>query len=602
MAAAGAGAQAPIIVTASRTGAGPAAGVTTVTQEDIARLQPHSLLESLDDVAGVRAFSTGGAGGGSFVSIRGGEPNFTLVLLDGIRVNNPTNAKGGAFDFAQIDPLLVERIEVSRGAGSAVHGSDALSGVIHIRLRDSMPGGAGFTARLQGDSEGGIGGGLAASPVWRGGGALFAASGYDSGKGDGSDVRRGQALARIAQRIGGYDARLIGLYAHVERSGFPEDSGGPRLAVNRAKETGDADLWTAGLSLRRDPSARLRPNLSLSWSEQRDHTDSPAIAPGVLDGVPALAARNRFARFEAIGDLTLERGIVTATIGAGLLREDGRSRGTIDLGFPLPVAFDLDRTTASGFAETSLRPGAGITLNLAGRHDAVRHGAGEWTGRGAIAWQVAPGGPALFAGLGEGFKLPSFYALGHPLVGKPALRPERSRNREAGIEWTSDGGDRLRIAWFDNRFRDLIDFDPELFTTVNRARVRARGVEAEARWRIRSAVTLSGALTHVSLRTATPLRGRPAWSGSARAAWNALRDLELNGAIRFNGPFNDSSIPTGPIRAAGHVEADIGLRHRLARALDLTVTVRNLGNRHYHDAVGWPDRGREIRATIGAAF
>ncbi|HEX9947560.1 MAG TPA: TonB-dependent receptor plug domain-containing protein, partial [Allosphingosinicella sp.] len=104
-----------IVITASRTEAAPAGGLSAIEAEEIERIQPASLLEALDDVAGVRAFSTGGAGGRSFLSIRGGEPNFTLVLLDGVKVTDPTNSRGGAFDFGQIDPLALERIEIARG-------------------------------------------------------------------------------------------------------------------------------------------------------------------------------------------------------------------------------------------------------------------------------------------------------------------------------------------------------------------------------------------------------------------------------------------------------------------------------------------------------
>ena len=113
-----------IVVTASRTG--EVAGVVVADRPAIEQRQPSSLLDVLEDLPGVRAFSTGGPGGGSFLSIRGGEPNFTIVLLDGVRLNDPTNSAGGAFDFALLDPMAVERIEVVRNAASAVHGSDAL--------------------------------------------------------------------------------------------------------------------------------------------------------------------------------------------------------------------------------------------------------------------------------------------------------------------------------------------------------------------------------------------------------------------------------------------------------------------------------------------
>jgi outer membrane cobalamin receptor len=601
--AAAAPADAPIVVTASRAAQGPVAGVTIVEAAEIERRQPGSLLEILNDIAGVRAFSTGGAGGGSFLSIRGGEPNFTMVLVDGIKLNNPTNSRGGGFDFFALDPLLIERIEVARGAVSAIHGSDALSGVVNIRLRAPSPGETRLAARATAGSEGDVALGAALGTGWQSGGLLVSASWFDSGGLDvGSDLERRQALARLDQRIGGVETRILGLYAHADRATFPEDSGGPLFAVNRARERGDYELRAGALSLRRRSGAAVRPGLTLAYSEQEDQSATPAIAPGALDGVPALTAATFFSRFEAIGDIGFGRGPLTASVGAAWLRESGRSDGTIDFGFPLPVAFALVRTTRSLFAEAAWRPDPAIVVDLAGRYDDVAGGSHAWTGRAAFSYQPSPAGPALFARIGEGYKLPSFYALGHPLIGNPALRPERSRNIEAGVEWARANGDLVRLTLFDNRFRDLIDFDPALFTTVNRDRVEARGVELEGRLTLRPAFALAGSLTWLDLGSPTPLRGRPRWQGSLRALWRAGAALELNAALRANSRFNDSSIPTGPVVAPGHAELDLGLRYRLTGTLTLDAALRNLAGSHHQDAVGFPAPGRLLRATLGAAF
>jgi outer membrane receptor protein involved in Fe transport len=596
-------ADAPIVITASRTAEGPAAGVSEVDRDAIERRQPGSLLEILNEVAGVRAFSTGGIGGGSFLSIRGGEPNFTMVLVDGIKLNNPTNSRGGAFDFFALDPLLIERIEVARGAVSAVHGADALSGVVNIRLRAPLPGETQAAARTTAGSEGDVALGAALGAGWRNGGLLVSAGWYDSGGLDpGSDLERRQALARLDQRIGGFEARLLGLYAHADRATLPEDSGGPLFAVNRARERGDYELRAGALSLRRARGATLRPALTLAYSEQEDSSATPAIAPGALDGVPALTAATSFSRFEAIGEVGLGRAALTASLGAAWLRESGRSDGTIDFGFPLPVAFALVRTTRSLFAEAAWRPGPAIVIDLAGRYDDVAGGRHAWTGRAAFSYQTSPTGPALFARIGEGYKLPSFYALGHPLIGNPALRPERSRNLEAGVEWARANHDLLRLTLFANRFRDLIDFDPALFTTVNRDRVEARGVELEGRWALGARFVLGGALTWLDLNSPTPLRGRPRWQGSLRAVWQAGAALELNAGLRANSRFNDSSIPTGLVVTPGHAELDLGLRYRLSGALTLDAALKNLTDSNHQDAVGFPAPGRLLRATLGAAF
>ena len=589
---------APIVVTASRTGTDGMATTATISAETIARLQPPTLLDALNDVAGVRAVSTNGIGGGSFVSVRGGEPNFTLVLLDGIRVNNATNSQGGAFDFTLLDPALVAAVDVERGAASAVHGSDALAGVINIRLRDPRTGSTDVTGRVMAGSDSERGGGVALSHGWKSGGLLLGASAYDSGASDaGSDVQRGQGIARLRQRIGGYDAALLGLYATNAHRAFPQDSGGPRLAVNRAKESGSGGVWTLGASLRRSPEAAVRPNLSLSWSQQTDQSATPAIRPGILSAVPAITVRNRLSRVEAIADVTATFGPLTATLGGALLDEHGRSTGTIDFGFPLPTDFRIDRRTLSGFAEGILRAGLGFTLTAAGRYDAVRGGPRVWTGRGGMGWQPAAHLPVLFARYGTGFKLPSFYALGNPLIGRPGLRPERSRNWEAGAEWTR-GGHRLHLAYFDNRFRDLIDFDPQSFALVNRDRVTIRGIESDATLRAGRTIDVSGALTWLHIDSPTPLRNRPNWQGNLRLAWRPSRRIELNSAVRFNGDYADSSVPTGLVATRGRAQADIGARWTGSGGVAVSAVLRNLADSRAETAVGFPELGRRLLVTV----
>ena len=80
----------------------------------------------------------GGRGGTGSLYLRGADPNYTLVLVDGVRVNDPTNARGGSFDFSTFDVADVERVEIARGPYSAVYGGDALAGVINIITRRAV--------------------------------------------------------------------------------------------------------------------------------------------------------------------------------------------------------------------------------------------------------------------------------------------------------------------------------------------------------------------------------------------------------------------------------------------------------------------------------
>lgn len=587
--------EAGIVVTASRTGED--AGIAVADRDAIARRQPSSLITVLDDLPGVHAFSTGGPAGGSFLTVRGGEPNFTAVLIDGVRLNDPTNSAGGAFDFTLLDPLIVDRVEVVPTAASAIHGSDALSGLVQIVTRD--PTGSGVRAGAQGwiDSRYGGAGSASLSGGWDGGGLIAAGGHYDSRDGDpAGTLRRDQLFGNARQAIGSFRLSALGLYATTRGTGFPEDSGGPLLATIRTRGTRDGDLTLAALSLTRDHQARIRPSLSLSWSLQHGDSDSPAIAPGVLDGVPATVAHDRFARFEGIGAIAADLGPLTLSAGGAVLREDGRSDGTLDFGFPLPVAFALTRVTHSGFAEATWRTSSAVTINGAVRYDKLTGGSGNWTGRGGIGWRIKPGGPRLFAHLANGYKRPSLYSLGHPLIGNPALKSETSRSIDGGIEIPLPGG-QVTVTAFENRFRNLIDFDPVQFRLINRDRVRARGVEGAARLGLGGGWSIAGALTYLSLDSATPLRGRPEWNGNLRLSWER-GPWQADVALRGNSDVNDSAIPTGARVTPGHVESDAGIRYRLRAHAAILLALRNIGDNRSWEAVGTPSPGRSIRLSV----
>jgi len=582
-----------IVVTASRTG--EVLDVAVAGREAIATRQPSSLLEVLDDLPGVRAFSTGGPAGGSFLSIRGGEPNFTVVLLDGVRLNDPTNSAGGAFDFALLDPMAVERVEVLRNAASAVHGSDALSGVVQVVARAPARGGLDMSAQGWIDSRYGGSGSAGLTGGWGSGGVRVSAGHYDSGEGDpAGTLRRSQALLRGEQRAGDFRIDALALYARDRGSLYPEDSGGPLLAVNRLMEKREGTLAVGSIALSRDPSARLRPTVLLARSLQRSDSDVPAIAPGALGGVPATVAHDRFERIEATAALAGDVGIVTASAGGVVLREQGRSDGTLDFGFPLPTHFERTRVTRSGFAEAKARLPGGLEWDGAIRYDR-QGGSGNWTGRAGLGWPV-DGALRLNAHIATGYKLPSLYALGHPLIGNPSLRPERSRTIDAGMEWKPLWG-QVSLSLFDTRYRDLIDFDPAIFRLVNRSRVGARGGEVAAALRLDRQWALDGNVGYVDLSSATPLRGRPEWKAHMRLTWRS-GPWAVTAALRGNSAFFDNSIPTGLQRTSGHVEADAGLRFAASEHLALRLTLLNVGDNRSWDSIGTPQPGRSLRLAI----
>ena len=110
----------------------PGMSTVIVEHEQIEDRQPSTVDLVLRETPGLAVSRQGGVGSPSSVYVRGGASNYALVLIDGFPANDP----GGEFDFGKLLPLELEKVEVTRGAASSVHGG-ALSGVIHMVTRQA---------------------------------------------------------------------------------------------------------------------------------------------------------------------------------------------------------------------------------------------------------------------------------------------------------------------------------------------------------------------------------------------------------------------------------------------------------------------------------
>lgn len=132
----------------SRTGS----SISVVKGETLATSNPGSLVDALRTVPGLDISEAGGPGSTSQIRLRGANTGQTLVMIDGIRINDPSAASGD-FDFAMFAPSSIERIEVLKGPQSALYGSDAMGGVVNIITKKGS-GPAQFNVRTEGGSYG----------------------------------------------------------------------------------------------------------------------------------------------------------------------------------------------------------------------------------------------------------------------------------------------------------------------------------------------------------------------------------------------------------------------------------------------------------------
>lgn len=444
-----------------------AAGVTRVT-------------DALRSVPGLALVEGGSFGGVVSLFLRGAESDYVQVLIDGVQVNQP----GGSFDFSGLTTDNVERIEILRGPASALYGSDAVGGVIHIITRGGSGGPRG-TARIRGGSYG--------RQEWSldlHGGTESVSYGFalSDNQTDGilefNNAFSNQVLSGVVRFVPDERSRIeVSARLGNRKFHFPTDGSGNVVDQNAFSYADEASL---GLDAERQVTERVRLDFTLSSYESDGGTDDAIDGPADTLGFYAFTSLNAVRRTTARAQSHMLLGeSATGTIGVELGDQEQRSFSESKSQYgPSNGESRNERWNRAGFIHvvSSVR-----ALNVNG---GARIEDNELFGRSATwqlgaSWSYAASGRVRGAA-GTGIKEPTFfenYATGFA-TGNPDLDPERSTSWEIGVEQDLiEGVLQFSGAWFDQNFQDLIQYtfappnpgDPNYF---NVAEARARGMEA----------------------------------------------------------------------------------------------------------------------------
>jgi vitamin B12 transporter len=580
-------------------GAAPPPELSALDAQALAAAAAPALTELLRLLPGVHVDRAGAAGGVSSLYLRGAEPNFTALFVDGVRINDPTNTRGGSVDLSTMLVDDLERVEVLRGPVSALYGADALAGAMNLvsargsapaRLRASLAGGDQDFGRAHVGLRGALGSFDHAAGVGH----------VDAGTATpGSEAR----LDTLAGNVGwspwpGLEARATLRHGDAELAAFPEDSGGWRHAQRRELERRDVAQSLGTLALRWLSASGFGGELRAGSYRRDEQVVSPGVAPGMRDlfGIPASRSDNALRRDEAVAQLHARVGNTQLRGGVHGSREAGRSDAELEL--LGPTSFALTRDASAAFLDAEHAFGA-LQLEASARVEQPEDRGRVTTPRARAAYTL--GAVTLSVAGGRGFKLPSFYALGHPLVGNPDLRPERSRGAELGVAWVVADAAELSLAAFRASYRDAIDFEegppPRL---VNRDRVVARGAEVGVRGEV-AALDVTGHLSYVDAQienSTERLRNRPRWTAGLAARYEFLEQFDIGAGLVHVGSQLDSSIPTGDRELAPWLRVDAGAGWRPLAALGIHLDVENALDRDYDELLGFPGARRNLRLRL----
>ena len=610
----------PIVVTATRV---PTRAdrlgqrVTVLSGADLRAAGVATVADALQNVAGLSVVRTGAPGAATSVFVRGGESDYVKVLVDGVPVNEP----GGAYDFAHLTLDNVDRIEVLRGPGSVLYGSDAVSGVVQVftraggrRLEAGARAGTLGTVELDAAVEaGGPTAGFGLGARWTGSDGLYPLNNrYEN--------RALSARFRVTP-----DQRTdIGLVLRLTDADFhyPTDGAGNVVDQNQHQLT---DMTTLGLEVARRVGSRVEARLALTSNEIGGGFDDVPDGPGDTLGAYAFRSQRDLKRRGADGRVLVTLADALRLIVGGAFeheRERATSRSESEFG-PFETEVDAARDNWAGYVQLSADGGpAAVTAGL--RVDENERFGTFVTYRAGGSLGL-PTGVRLFGSMGSAFKAPLFFEQfgGTFVIGNPDLDPERSTSWDAGVEQALWGGRvRASATYFGQRFRDLIQFTftpstPGGPNYLNVAAARADGVELEARvhpapgfsvgaqyTHLRTEVTDAGTLPadDAAFRLGDRLLRRPTHSVALDARATAGR-VRASGAVRRVGARADADFAAFPavrLTLPAHTVVDLGGEVELPRftaalpAVVLTARVENVFDETYQEVFGFPARGRIV--------
>ena len=641
-----------VVVTATRTETTPeeaAVAANVITGQRLAELGYPLLADVLRDIPGLQVSQYGPPGSLAQIFTRGAERTGTLVLVDGVPLNDP----GGELHAEHLSSEGIDRVEMVRGPESALFGAEAAAGVIQIFTKhgdpeDTIP--HGFVSYERGSFQtdrwiANLTGGFADRFDY----ALSASQFHTANAFQNNFDRDTTGTANIGYRISD-STELRGVFrVYDDLVGVPG-----QVAYGIDDPIPNEETRNDTISLRLDDSRGSNFQQRFTFGYNRLHDQYNDNEPYSEQPLAALV-RNVPGPPAAVYFVTLLNPLALPSpsqIPAGLQlvttdaffgpsdslniteRKTAGYQGTFSYrGGVLVFGYDyqnqsgyLSGTNASRnnhgfFANLQQKIGSRIFLSGGARVEHSSAFGTIGTGRGGASFLLfhehGPLSSTFFRfSAGRGVTEPSLlenYAQNPYYVGNPALRPEVTKSAEAAIvaEWF---GRRVRteVAAFRNSFHNLIAFVGDSWQNVEAS--WARGVETSVQARLPRSILITGAYMFLDTRitnSASPessdtgigeeLVHRPRNSGSVSVAITPRRWTFVLGG-RFVGERQDADFTFGITRNPGYQNVYASATYQAAKHITPILRVDNLMNERYEDVLGYQALSRSIMGGVRISF
>ena len=608
-----------IVVTASRIEEPVkevASSVTVITGKEIEERKAKTVLEVLKGVPGLDVSQSGGPGRLTRIFIRGAKSEHTLIMIDGVEMNDPMDT-GRGYDFSKLTMDNIERIEIIRGPQSTLYGSDAMGGVINIITKKGegkpkffLSGEAGSYYTYNGSA--GLSGGTKRFN-YSFGFSHFDTKGFSAAdKKYGNTEKDGHRNTSFSTRLGitpleSLDIDFI-LRFMDSRTDLDQGGGANKDDPNYVSDTRELFLRTQGRLLLFDGLWEQKLGFSYAdhdrdYRDKRDPLHPFDSSKGSYDG--------RMWKFDWQHNLFLHK-TNTLTAGVEYEKEEGESEyfsesmwGPYSSIFP-----ERSASTKALYLQDKLSLFDSLFATLGLRVDDHSRFGTRTTFRIAPAYLFKKTGTKIKATYGTGFKAPSLYQLFAPPtawgpVGNENLKPEKSKGWDGGVE-QSFFNEKVAfgITYFRNDFKDLIDWHwAKGYININRA--KTEGVEISLLVRPVKDLTLNANYTYTDTEdkeTGERLLRRPAHKGSFGLDYRFLEKGNANLNLLYVGKRDDFTPYPKRGEVGSYTLVNLATSYDVHKNLQVFGRIENLFNKKYEDVWGYGTPGFSIYGGIKLSF
>lgn len=609
----------PVVITATRNKikeSDLANTVTVITAEEIKARRVNAVADILRVVPGLDVMSAGGTGQQTSVFTRGANSNQTLVLIDNIQMNDPGNPNN-SFDFANLQVDDIERIEVLRGAASAMWGADAMGGVIHIITKHGK-GPAAFSGLAEGGNydtwkvRGGVSGetdrlnySLSASHL---GNTGVSAAAQSMGNGERDPYQNTTVQSRLNYQLtDDLDVDLSLRYNNAAASldncggtGYLSWNGQFVACDNPFYHYDTNQLYTRGQArwFLFDHFWEQRLGVNFTLSDRQTYYTGP-ISP---NWVPPGANNGQQTKVEWLNFIKLlENDTLTAGIEGKFDSLDSQSGTT-----PALSSFNAAMNNAGYYLQNQLDWLDRFHTTMGGRLDDNSRYGSHWTWRFNQTIDVPELDNRIKANVGTAFRPPSLCELSAQCFGNPRLKPETSIDWDAGVEQDLfDKKAMIGVVYFDNNYNNLIQWNPSAnggFGNVeNVSSAIARGVESFLEYKPVSELSLRLNYTYdqtfglynpvTGQKTNDPLLLRPKNKGNFDIDYRVTPEASAHLNILAVGARSSFDTVGNIVQAPGYVLVNLSGNYEVNQQFTVFARLDNLLNKQYQQVWGYGTLG-----------